>query len=160
MLQACATPVETTLLAFLQQPELPPGFRLDLEQPPNPQALNKLLARCREATHTSEQWALAFERSVWHLSIIEQEKGTLVGFVRATSDHGLNVNLWNLVAQPGSLQAQLLAVLVHQALDNLRRILPGCSISILAPAISLKALKDQGFFIDPDGIRAMSYRLR
>ena len=83
MLQACATPVETTLLAFLQQPELPPGFRLDLEQPPNPQALNKLLARCREATHTSEQWALAFERSVWHLSIVEQEKGALVGFVRA-----------------------------------------------------------------------------
>ncbi|MFL0739352.1 MAG: N-acetyltransferase, partial [Prochlorococcus sp.] len=150
------------MLAFRQQhgpPQLPSGFMLESQQTPNPADLNKLLSRCREATHTPKQWVLAFERSVWHLSIFEQATGNLAGFVRATSDHGLNANLWDLVAQPGELQEHLLAVLVDQAIDTLCRTLPGCSISVLAPAITLKTLKAQGFIIDPDGIRAMTYRL-
>ncbi len=133
---------------------------LESQKFPKAAALNKLLSRCREPIHAPEKWALALERSVWHLSILEKASGNLAGFVRATSDHGLNANLWNLVAQPGELQEQLLAFLVDQALDTLRRTMPGCSISVLAPAKTLNTLKAQGFIIDPDGIRAMTYRLR
>jgi len=84
----------------------------------------------------------------------------LVGFVRITSDQALNANLWNLSAKPGRDQAQLLAVLVHRALNSLRKELPGCSISIAAPQSALDALTRQGFVLDPGGIRAMGLRLR
>ncbi len=103
---------------------------------------------------------MALENSVCYLSILEEVSGKLSGFVRATSDNGLNANLWNLVAEPGNKQRQLLAVLVHRALVILRRDVPGCSISVSAPVMSIEALKENGFLIDPSGIRAMDFRLR
>jgi hypothetical protein len=42
---------------------------------------------------------------------------------------------------------------------RLRRELPGCSISVAAPALALEALKQNGFVVDPGGIRAMGLRL-
>jgi hypothetical protein len=91
---------------------------------------------------------------------LEESTGELVGFVRATSDMALNANLWNLSARPGPDQGRLLTVLMHRALHILRRDLPGCSLSVSAPAMSLEALKGQGFVIDPSGIRAMGLRLK
>ena len=89
---------------------MPPGFVLDLENAPSPDALNKLLSRCNEATYPSSRLALALKKSTFHLSILDMPSRTLVGFVRATSDHGLNANLWNLVAQPGEYQSQFIAI--------------------------------------------------
>jgi len=151
------------LLSFRQTsatPQLPPGFVLESDRIPTPEALNSLLADCQETTHASERWALAFERTAWHLSVLEEQSGVLAGFVRATSDRALNVNLWNLAARPGKHQHTLLSVLVHHALVSLRRDLPGCSFSVSAAPMALKALAKQGFILDPSGIRAMGLRLR
>ena len=151
------------MLSFLQQPsvpQLPEGYRLETRVVPSPAAINSLLASCHESTHPEALWPKAMERSLWQISILEESSGELVGFVRATSDMALNANLWNLAARPGPYQAQLLIVLMHRALHILRRELPGCSLSISAPAISLDALKSQGFMIDPSGIRAMGLRLK
>jgi len=150
------------LFSFRQQspPSLPSGFVLDLQHLPSPDALNRLLARCNEETHPSKRLALALEKSDFHLSILEESSGKLSGFVRATSDKGLNANLWNLVAEPSLEQGQLLAVLVHRALRILRREMPGCSVSVSAPLMAIDALKEHGFLIDPGGIRAMGFRLR
>ena len=114
---------------------------------------------CGESTHPEERWGLALQRSLWQISILEESTGELIGFVRATSDLALNANLWNLAAKPGPNQGALFAVLVHRALQILRRDLPGCSLSISAPAAALEALKQQGFLIDPNGIRAMGLSL-
>ena len=114
---------------------------------------------CGESTHPEERWELALKRSLWQISILDEENGELIGFVRATSDLALNANLWNLAAKPGPNQGALFAVLVHRALQILRRDLPGCSLSISAPADALEALKQQGFLIDPNGIRAMGLSL-
>ena len=114
---------------------------------------------CGESTHPEERWELALQRSLWQISILEESTGELIGFVRATSDLALNANLWNLAAKPGPNQGALFAVLVHRALQILRRDLPGCSLSISAPAAALEALKQQGFLIDPNGIRAMGLSL-
>ena len=127
---------------------------------PSPEALNQLLARCNEETHPSKRLSLALEKSAFHLSILEESTGKLSGFVRATSDKGLNANLWNLVAEPSPEQGQLLAVLVYRSLGILRRKMPGCSVSVSAPAIAIDALKENGFLIDPGGIRAMGLTLR
>ena len=150
------------MLSFLKQPSIPPlpqGTRLETSIPPTSKQLNTLLMSCGESTHPEERWELALQRSLWQISILDEANGELIGFVRATSDLALNANLWNLAAKPGPNQAALFAVLVHRALQILRRDLPGCSLSISAPAEALQALKEQGFLIDPNGIRAMGLRL-
>ncbi len=141
-------------------PRLPDGFFLERFKAPAPEALNRLFARCRESTYAPEKIALALKHSDCHLSIYEKKTKLLVGFVRVTSDKGLNANLWNLVALPGPFHRQLVAVLVHQVLEILRREMPGCSVSVSASQSNLAALEAQGFLVDPGGIRAMGYRLR
>lgn len=141
-------------------PALPPGYVLDPECTPTPEAIDALLLACGEQAIPQQRWAAALDRSLWCLCIRRNADGLLAGFVRATSDRALNANLWTLCALPGEHQGQLMAVLVHRSLAILRRDLPGCSISISAPPTALQALKDQGFVLDPGGIRAMGLRLR
>ena len=143
-----------------QSPKLPSGFVLDIQNPPSPDALNRLLALCNEETHPPRRLALALRESAFHLSIWNESNRRLVGFVRATSDKGLNANLWDLVAEPSREQGKLLAVLVHRSLGILRRKMPGCSVSVSAPVMALEALEKNGFLVDPNGIRAMGLRLR
>ncbi len=138
---------------------LPDGYILERDKPPNPAALNRLFSRCNQSTYSQKKLALALERSIFLLSILQKDNGLLAGFVRATTDDGLNANLWNLSARPGDDQAELLRVLVNRSLFILRKESPGCSISVSAPLITLTALEDQGFLIDPGGIRAMGLRL-
>ena len=139
---------------------MPSGFVLEREKIPSARELNRLLSQCDEKTHSPKSLTIAMEKSICCLSIFEVNSGKLVGFVRATSDHGLNANLWNLVAHPGEIQAQLIAVLVHNVLLILRREMPGCSISVAAPTFAFKSLEENGFLLDPNGIRAMGIRLR
>ena len=143
-----------------QSPKLPSGFVSDLVNPPSPDALNKLLARCNEETHPPSQLVLALEKSALHVCIWNESTDRLAGFVRGTSDKGLNANLWDLVAEPSFYQGQLLTFLVHCSLGILRREMPGCSVSVSAPVMALEALKANGFLIDPNGIRAMGFKLR
>ncbi len=133
-----------------------------MQAQPNPsgKAINTLLTSCGETTHPVERWSLALNRSLWHLSIIDERTNSLAGFIRATSDLALNANLWNLAAQPGQDQDSIVNALVHHSLARLKKELPGCSISISAPGIAFDALKKRGFILDPGGIRAMGLRLR
>ena len=140
-------------------PSLPGGYILVANSPPSPDALNRLLSRCQEETYAAKKLALAIDKSVCYFSIIQESNGKLAGFVRATSDYGLNANLWNLVAEPGEYQAVLLAVLVHEVMLKLKRQMPGCSVSIAAPQAAKQALQNQGFLLDPGGIQAMGIRL-
>ena len=140
-------------------PRLPEGYVLKVNTYPSPEALNKLLSSCKEATHPSKRLSAALRRSSFCLSIFEESNERLMGFVRATSDKGLNANLWNLVATPGEYQDLLLLFLVHHSLRILRREMPGCSISVSAPSVAITALLNQGFLLDPNGIRAMGLRL-
>ena len=159
----CVTLADSILFPFRKNqslPSLPSGYVLKTYEAPTPEALNHLLFQCEELTHPPEKFSLALERSDFYLSIWEESTNDLAGFVRVTTDHGLNANLWNLVAKPGDQQAKLLAVLVNRALTILRRDMPGCSISVSAPAASIKSLQEQGFLLDPEGIRAMGLKLQ
>ena len=133
---------------------------MSMEFVPDGASINALLQDCGDQPHPVDRWPLALQRSIWHLSILDNENNRLGGFVRATSDQALNANLWNLAAAAGPDQSRLLSVLVHRSLACLRKDLPGCSISIAAPAQALDALKSRGFILDPGGIRAMGLRLR
>ncbi|WP_320676061.1 N-acetyltransferase [Prochlorococcus sp. MIT 1300] len=163
LLRECVIRVDKTLFRLTpnsSSPELPIGFSLDWEKVPNPDDLNRLLSLCHESTHPNEKLTLALQRSFCHLSILEEKTFKLVGFVRATSDMGLNANLWNLVALPGQQQHHFFSVLIFQMLGTLKRQMPGCSISVSGSSMALGALKDYGFLVDPGGIRAMGLRLK
>ena len=139
---------------------LPKGFILETKNLPSPEDLNKLLLICKEKTHPNKRLSLALQKSFCCLSIINERNNRLTGFVRATSDNGLNANLWNLVAEPGRNQKDFLSILINRILLILKRDLPGCSISVSSPEIALKSLKEQGFLLDPNGIRAMAIKLK
>jgi len=155
--------IQSLLIPFRNQPSppaLPEGYGLESGDPPATAELQGLLLACGDPPRQSERLVLALKRSIWHLSV-RNPAGELVGFLRATSDLALNANLWNLSGHPGDPHRdQVVLVLVHTALNRLRRELPGCSISLSAPPEAVKALTQQGFVVDPGGIRAMGLGLR
>ncbi len=133
---------------------------LELNNAPSPKELNKLLSRSNLERYSLKKLGLALNNSFCNLSILEENTLKLVGFVRITTDKGLNANLWDLVAEQGQHQKQFLSILTNKSLEIIRRELPGCSVSVAAPSVALRALQDEGFLIDPGGIRTMSYRIR
>lgn len=154
--------MDSLLIPFRSQPQAPrlrEGYALIADRIPSPDSLNRLLLASGDRYRDPNRWQLVLDNSLWHLGV-ESPDGTLVGFVRATSDLALNANLWDLCADPGDPhQADILAVLVHGALGRLRRELAGCSISLSAPPEALAALDRFGFSLDPGGIRAMGLNL-
>ena len=140
-------------------PQIPEGFILLRSEVVPVRKINRLLSRCNQDTHQPKKLELALKSSEFYLTLLQKTSDNLVGFVRVTSDKGLNANLWDLVAEPGDQQEKYIAIVVFNAIEIIRRELPGCSISVAAPLISLRALKANGFLLDPNGIKTMGYRL-
>ena len=140
-------------------PQIPEGFILLRSEVVPVRKINRLLSKCNQDTHQPRKLELALKSSDFYLTLLQKTSDNLVGFVRVTSDKGLNANLWDLVAEPGDQQEKYIAIVVFYAIEIIRRELPGCSISVAAPFISLKALKANGFLLDPNGIKTMGYRL-
>ena len=127
-------------------PQIPEGFILLRSEVVPVRKINRLLSKCNQDTHQPRKLELALKSSEFYLTLLQKTSENLVGFVRVTSDKGLNANLWDLVAEPGDQQEKYIAIVVFNAIEIIRRELPGCSISVAAPLISLKALKANGFY--------------
>jgi len=140
-------------------PQIPEGFVLLRSEIVSVRKINRLLSRCNQDTHQPRKLELALEKSDFYLTLLQRSTNNLVGFVRVTSDKGLNANLWDLVAEPGDEQETYMSIMVFKAIEIIRRELPGCSISVAAPLISLNPLKANGFLLDPNGIKTMGFRL-
>ena len=140
-------------------PQIPEGVVLLRGEIVSVRKINRLLSRCNQDTHQPRKLELALKNSDFYLTLVQKTSQNLYGFVRVTSDKGLNANLWDLVAEPGEQQETYITIIVFKAIDIIRRELPGCSISVAAPSISIKALEANGFLLDPNGIRTMGFRL-
>ena len=140
-------------------PQIPEGFVLLRSELISVRKINRLLSRCNQDTHQPRKLELALKNSDFYLALLQKTSENLVGFVRVTSDKGLNANLWDLVAEPGNQQEKYISIVVFKSIEIIRRELPGCSISVAAPLISLSALKANGFLLDPNGIKTMGLRL-
>ena len=140
-------------------PQIPEGFVLLRSEVVSVRKINSLLSRCNQEAHQPRKLELALKNSDFYLTLIHNTSDRIVGFVRVTSDKGLNANLWDLVAEPGDQQEKYISIVVFKAIEIIRRELPGCSISVAAPNISLKALEANGFLFDPNGIKTMGIRL-
>ena len=121
--------------------------------------VNKLLANCGCETFPIKLLSEAIQKSNFFFTIQNELKNKLFGFVRVTSDRGLNANLWNLSALPGNNQQLYYSILLQVTLEKINREMPGCSISVQAPVSSFKTLEESGFILDPNGIRVMGYKL-
>ena len=138
---------------------LPEGYFVNSSQIPLAKEVNKLLANCGCETFPVKPLYEAIQKSNFFFTIQNELRNKLYGFVRVTSDRGLNANLWNLSAAKGSNQELFYSILLKVTLEKINIEMPGCSISVQAPESSLKSLEESGFIIDPNGIRVMSYKL-
>ena len=138
---------------------LPEGYFINTSQVPKANDLNRLLLNCGCESFPVQKISLALKNSNFFFSIQNESNKKLYGFVRVTSDRGLNANLWNLSAEKGNNQDLFYSVLLQSTLEKINREMPGCSISVQAPVSSFKSLEKSGFILDPNGIRVMGYKL-
>ncbi len=138
---------------------LPEGFYLNSTEIPSARFINQLLISCGSDFFLNKRLSLAVKNSNFFFAICHESKKQIFGFVRVTSDKGLNANLWNLCAQPGKNQKLFYTVLLNQTLEKINREMPGCSISVQAPPSSFESLEESGFILDPNGIRVMGLKL-
>jgi len=138
---------------------LPEGYFVNSSQIPLAKEVNKLLGSCGCETFPIKPLSEAIKKSNFFFTIQNQQKNKLYGFVRVTSDRGLNANLWNLSALPDNNQQLYYFILIQVTLEKINREMPGCSISVQAPVSSFKSLEKNGFILDPNGIRVMGYKL-
>ena len=138
---------------------LPEGYFVDSTEIPSAKFVNKLLASCSSDFFSNEKLFMAIKESNFFFTICTKQKNRIYGFVRVTSDKGLNANLWNLCAEPGKNQDLFYLVLLRLTLEKINREMPGCSVSVQAPPSSFESLEESGFILDPNGIRVMGYKL-
>ena len=138
---------------------LPEGYFINTSQIPTAKDLNRLLLNIGCESLPIQKISLAIKNSNFFFAIQNESNKKLYGFVRVTSDRGLNANLWNLSAEQGNNQNLFYSVLLQSTLEKISREMPGCSISVQAPVSSFKSLERSGFILDPNGIRVMGYKL-
>jgi len=138
---------------------LPEGYFVNSSKIPLAKEVNKLLVNCGCETFPMKPLSEAIQKSNFFFSIQNEVNNKLYGFVRVTSDRGLNANLWNLSALPGNNQQLYYSILLQVTLEKINREMAGCSISVQAPASSFISLEENGFILDPNGIRVMGYKL-
>ena len=138
---------------------LPEGYFVNSSQLPESKEVNQLLANCGCETFPIKPLSKAIQKSNFFFTIQSELQNKLYGFVRVTSDRGLNANLWNLSALTGDNQQLYYSILLQVTLEKINREMPGCSISVQAPASSFMSLEENGFILDPNGIRVMGYKL-
>ena len=138
---------------------LPEGYFISSSQAPKAKDLNRLLLNCGCESFPIQKMSLAIKNSNFFFTIQNESNKKLYGFVRVTSDRGLNANLWNLCAKKGNNQNLFYSILLQVTLEKINREMPGCSISVQAPVSSFKSLEKSGFILDPNGIRVMGYKL-
>ena len=138
---------------------LPEGYFVNSSQIPSAKEVNKLLTSCSCETFPIKLLSEAIKKSNFFFTIDNELNNKLYGFVRVTSDRGLNANLWNLSAATGENQQLFYLILLQVTLEKINREMPGCSISVQAPVSSFLSLEENGFILDPNGIRVMGYKL-
>ena len=83
---------------------LPDGYFINSSQVPKAKDLNRLLLNCGCESFPMQKMSLAIKNSDFFFTIQNETNKKLYGFVRVTSDRGLNANLWNLCAEQGNNQ--------------------------------------------------------
>ena len=107
---------------------LPEGIFVNSSQVPTAKDLNRLLVNSGCESFPTQKISLAIKNSNFFFTIQNESKNKLYGFVRVTSDRGLNANLWNLCAEKGNNQNLFYSILLQVTLEKINREMPGLSL--------------------------------
>ena len=94
---------------------LPEGYFVNSSKIPLAKEVNRLLVNCGCDTFPIKSLSEAIQKSNFFFTIECEFKNKLYGFVRVTSDRGLNANLWNLSAAPGNYQKLYYSILSYHS---------------------------------------------
>ena len=109
---------------------LPEGYFLNSSKVPTAKELNRLLVNSGCDSFPSQKISLAIKNSDFFFTILNESRNKHYGFVRVTSDRGLNANLWNLSAEQGNNQNLFYSILLKVTLEKINSEMPGWSISV------------------------------
>ena len=98
----------------------------------------------------------ALENSFLAVSIFhyKNEKKTLIGFARVTSDGSFNATIWDVVVHPTFQGRGLGKTLMIEVIKELRK-RDISTITLFADPEVVQFYKHIGFIIDPDGVKGM-----
>ena len=91
---------------------LPKGYFVNSTEVPSAKDVNRLLVNCGCEAFPIKKLNLAMKKSSFFFAIQNEFTNKLYGFVRVTSDKGLNSNLWNLSAEKNNYQKLIYLVLL------------------------------------------------
>jgi hypothetical protein len=121
--------------------------------------LNQLFRKAGLPTQPADKLAIALEHSLLCLAAWSFGEKKLVGFVRATGDGVFNATLWDLVIDPNVTNPDATKTLLMNRLKReINRIVPRCTISMMANPQDHRLLRLINFAEDKTGIKAMALR--
>nr|YP_009399012.1 hypothetical protein [Taenioma perpusillum]ARW68409.1 hypothetical protein [Taenioma perpusillum] len=89
-----------------------------------------------------------------YLFYYNNNKRTIIGFARATSDSAFNATIWDVVIHPNFQKKGLGKILMQQIIKYLRYH-DISTITLFADPQVVTFYKHLGFIVDPDGIKGM-----
>ncbi|MGD1906107.1 MAG: hypothetical protein ACFB0C_08955 [Leptolyngbyaceae cyanobacterium] len=123
----------------------------------SPAELNQLFRKAGLPAQPVDKLAIALQHSLLCLAAWTFGEKKLAGFVRATGDGVFNATLWDLVVDPNVTHPDATKTLLMNRLKReMNRIVPNCTISMMANPQDHHLLRLVNFAEDKTGIKAMA----
>lgn len=123
----------------------------------SPKKLNALLVKAGRPPRDEAKWARAIEGSYLLVHAKLLATGDLVAFARATSDQALNGTVWDVVVDPSLPDVPLMRRnVVKYLLNELRRSVPGCSVTLFAQPDDVDFYTGLEFVADAEDVHGMA----
>ncbi|OSX81395.1 hypothetical protein BU14_0021s0001 [Porphyra umbilicalis] len=123
----------------------------------SPKKLNGLLVKAGRPPRDEAKWARAIEGSYILVNAKLLKTGELVAFARATSDQALNGTVWDVVVDPTLPDVPLMRKnVVKYLLNELRRTVPGCSVTLFSTPDDVDFFKGLEFVPDAEDVHGMA----
>lgn len=125
-----------------------------------PATLNQLFRKAGLPVQPPDKLAIALQHSLLCMGAWSFGKKQLVGFVRATGDGVFNATLWDLVVDPSVTNPDATKTLLMNRLKReITKIVPNCTISMMAAPQDYRLLRLANFSEDKTGIKVMALRV-
>jgi hypothetical protein len=125
-----------------------------------PATLNQLFRSAGLPTQPVDKLAIALQHSLLCMGAWSFGEKKLVGFVRATGDGVFNATLWDLVVDPSITNPDATKTLLMNRLKReITKLVPNCTISMMAAPHDYQLLRLANFAEDKTGIKVMALRV-
>ncbi len=122
-----------------------------------PATLNQLFQKAGLPVQPVDKLAIALHHSLLCIAAWTFREKQMVGFVRATGDGVFNATLWDLVVDPNVTDPDATkTLLLNRFKREIVKVVPNCTISMMASPQDHRLLRLVNFTEDRTGITAMA----